>query len=168
MSTRNTQPTPPRTDGESTASYLARLESLYDAHLGSCYDCDYNKECQACYADGDHPPEVHSCNCSEHGWGTRVSRAIREARKESESTEGEPHCDGWHTSPTCSDQHCWRRGINPSEPRYGLDLSVGEIVDLIDLLDECFATHDQKYRDALKVSDLKALRDRLAEIPGTE
>ncbi len=42
------------------------------AHLVICSDCNYDRDCTACSAGGEHPPEAHNCNCELNGTGARI------------------------------------------------------------------------------------------------
>lgn len=63
---------------------VKELEEVFYEHVGSCDDCNYDREgCPCEYADpedlGDHDdPKNHQCNCS-HGWGGRIRQLTREA-----------------------------------------------------------------------------------------
>lgn len=51
-------------------------------------------------------------------------------------------------------------------PRYHLNLSAAEIVDLIDVLDDYLARTPDAMRQNLELSDVRKLRDRIVEVPG--
>lgn len=50
------------------------------AHLDSCGDCNYDRECNACAADGEHAPEAHACNCKYNGKGLALRKAADDER----------------------------------------------------------------------------------------
>ncbi len=77
MSKRNNEPPPCKLGGESYEQYRKRAENMYYDHLSGCDDCNYDRECTACYADGSYAPDVHSCNCSVHGYGVKLTRIFR-------------------------------------------------------------------------------------------
>lgn len=45
---------------------------IWNGHLETCDDCNYGRDCTACAADGEHPPEHHACNCSVNGTGQKL------------------------------------------------------------------------------------------------
>ena len=73
----NVEPVPAREPGEVDAAYAARLSTIYYEHCSWCDDCNYDRECVACAADGEYGPTSHSCNCGEHGWGQRTYDTVR-------------------------------------------------------------------------------------------
>jgi len=48
---------------------------IWNAHLETCSDCNYDGDCTACVADGDHEPSAHACNCSVNGTGQKLRAA---------------------------------------------------------------------------------------------
>jgi len=48
---------------------------IWNGHLENCRACNYDLDCVACVADGEHPPEHHACNCPVNGTGPRLRAA---------------------------------------------------------------------------------------------
>lgn len=142
MSKRNLEPIPAPMAGEPAECSAARISEIYSQHLDHCYECNYDKECQACYADGQHPPEAHSCNCTENGWGTKTRRVIRElASARVETAQARP------------------------DFVYRVEFSASEIYEAIAALGQAI-----EYRRAMGhgiTSRLERLRERLSNTRGT-
>lgn len=53
---------------------------IWDEHLDSCRACNYDRDCTACVADGEHEPSSHACNCPKNGTGAKL-RAAADAER---------------------------------------------------------------------------------------
>lgn len=85
---------PSRGVDESAADFYARVATLYEQHLDACADCNYDRECVACCADGD---AGHSCNCdwagTDDGYGHKLHKIVKSARAAVAELEARTHAE---------------------------------------------------------------------------
>lgn len=82
---------PHRHDGESAVDFYNRVALVYDVHLVSCNECNYDKDCMACASGvSDLDATSHSCNCSDAtppGFGKQLRQLFEQARKDAENEQ---------------------------------------------------------------------------------